>query len=267
LKEITSKENKIYKHALKLKTRKGREGSSEYLIEGPNLLKEALREGAEVREIFISSDKLESLEGELGNIEELGDRVLTLSPSLFLSLTDTVNPQGVIAIVGMSNLLSLENAFGEDVLNESSNIIILDRLQDPGNIGTIIRTADAAGFDLVVLVKGTGDPYQPKVVRSATGSLFRMKFTKVSDYDELIDLVHKAGLKFFATAMDAERAYYECDLTKGCAIAIGNEGNGISEELLDKADIKIRIPMEGRTESLNASVAAGILMYERIRNE
>ena len=145
------------------------------------------------------------------------------------------------------------------------NYVVLDRLQDPGNIGTILRTADAAGFDLAVFMKGTADPFSPKVVRSATGSLFRLPMVFVKDAEELAELVHSAGKRLIATAMDAEKAYYDCDLEKDAAIIIGNEGNGISPELMMRADEKIMIPMAGNTESLNVAVAAGILMYERIR--
>ena len=145
------------------------------------------------------------------------------------------------------------------------NYIVLDRLQDPGNIGTILRTADAAGFELAVLVKGTADPYSPKVVRSAAGSLFRVPICFVDGPDELIGLVHENGKRLIATALEAEKAYYDCDLKEDAAIVIGNEGNGIDRELLKRADEIITIPMAGNTESLNAAVSAGILMYERIR--
>ena len=191
----------------------------------------------------------------------LEDRTYILGDGLFrkLSLTDT--SQGSLAIVKkpeVSRKALLEQG-------AAGNFVVLDRLQDPGNIGTIIRTADAAGYGLVAVMKGTADVFSPKVVRAAAGSLFRVPVVFMNDYDELVTFVRAAGVKLAATCFDTDRYYYEEDLRENVALIIGNEGNGISPELIGRADIKIKIPMAGSIESLNAAVAAAVLMYETVR--
>ena len=230
------------------------------MIEGPNLLKEALKEGIETEAVFVRPE-LTSEETEiLSGAAELEKKTFILSGRLFEELKDTETSQGIISVVKKPPTAIPE-------VSEGGNYVVLDRLQDPGNIGTILRTADAAGFELAIFMKGTADPYSPKVVRSATGSLFRMPIVFVEGPEELTELVHSRGKRLIATAMVADKAYYDCDLVRDAAIVIGNEGNGIDRELISRADEKISIPMEGNTESLNAAVAAGILMYERIRRQ
>ena len=149
--------------------------------------------------------------------------------------------------------------------NAGGNFVVLDRLQDPGNIGTILRTADAAGYKLAVVMKGTADVFSPKVVRAATGSLFRMPVVFMDSEEELLEFTRAAGKKTVATCFDTDLYYYDVNLKENIALIIGNEGNGISETLIASSDVKIKIPMHGNIESLNASVAAGILMYEAVR--
>ena len=263
MREISSKDNKIFRRALSLKKKKYRDQYGEYLIEGPNLIKEAIKEKMEIISLFIRPDVREDgPDGEIFEETGLRDGTFILAQSLFKELSDTETPQGMIAEVKKPGTdLALK------AVTSGGNIVVLDRLQDPGNIGTILRTADAAGFDLAVFIKGTGDPYSSKVIRSAAGSLFRVPVFMAEDNEEVLRFIHDSGKLLIATAMDGDKAYYECDLSRDCAIVIGNEGNGVSEELLKRADMKIRIPMAGNTESLNASVAAGILMYERIRRQ
>ena len=263
MKEITSRDNQLFRHALSLKRKKYRDQFGEYLIEGPNLIKEALKEGVNIESLMITVSQEEGgNDREILEVDSLMDRTLVLSGNLFKELSETETPQGMIAIVSKSR-----KDRKDPLMSPGGNVVVLDRLQDPGNIGTIIRTADAAGFDLACFIKGTGDPYSPKIVRAAAGSLFRLPIIFVNDNDELEDLMRRNGKRIIATAMSGECAYYETDLSHDCAIVIGNEGNGVSDDLLKRADEIIRIPMAGNTESLNASVAAGILMYERIRRQ
>ena len=263
MKEITSRDNQLFRHALSLKRKKYRDQYGEYLIEGPNLVKEALKEGADLISLMISVSQEEGgNDGEILEEESLKDRTCVLSGNLFKELSETETPQGMIAIVKKR-----QRDENDIPVSPGGNVVVLDRLQDPGNIGTILRTADAAGFDIACFIKGTGDPYSPKIVRAAAGSLFRLPIIFVNDNDELEDLMRQYGKRIIATAMEGDKAYYETDLSENCAIVIGNEGNGVSSDLLRRADEIIRIPMAGNTESLNASVAAGILMYERIRRQ
>ena len=188
------------------------------------------------------------------------ERTFFLDGRLFEQLSQTETSQGIMAIVEKPKL-SWEGFKNID----GGNFIVLDRLQDPGNIGTIIRTADAAGYKLAIVMKGTADVFSPKVVRAATGSLFRMPVVFMDSVSELMEFTRAAGKKLVATCFDTDRYYYDENLRENIALIIGNEGNGISRELIDGSDLKIKIPMHGSIESLNASVAAGILMYEAVR--
>jgi len=255
MREITSKDNKIVKLCEQLSVRKYRDRLGLYLIEGENLLEEAVREGAAVDTVLMRK-------GYRGRVQpELSDRTFALEPKLFdkLALTDT--SQGILAVVRKPDISPAD--FVEK--GAAGNFVVLDRLQDPGNIGTIIRTADAAGYSLVVAMKGTADVFSPKVVRAAAGSLFRVPVVFMDDYDELAAFVKAAGGKLAATCFDTDRYYYDVDQTKNTALIIGNECNGIAPELIERADVKIKIPMAGTIESLNAAVAAAILMYEGVR--
>lgn len=254
MREITSKDNKIVKLCEQLAARKYRDRLGLYLIEGENLLEEAVREGAAVETVLMRK-------GYGGLPPGLEEKTFAVEEGLFRKLARTDTSQGILAIVKKPEVS--QSALTEK--GAAGNFVVLDRLQDPGNIGTIIRTADAAGYGLVAVMKGTADVYAPKVVRAAAGSLFRVPVVFINDYDELVSFVKAAGGKLTATCFDTDRYYYEEDLTENVALIIGNEGNGISTELMERADMKIKIPMAGAIESLNAAVAASILMYETVR--
>lgn len=266
MKLITSGDNQIYKSAAQLKQKKYRDEQKKYLIEGPNLIHEALTNGGEI-ELVIKSEDFE--------FEEIGVQTATMTAGLFRKLSDTENPQGIMAIV-KKRIYTEEDFFkpssSEAVRNSeaakprrSSNIVVLDRLQDPGNIGTILRTADAAGYRGAILMKGTGDIYSPKVVRAAAGSLFRLPVLFADTPEQAVGLLKKYGKTIIGTTPSCDRYYYDIDMRADTALVIGNEGNGACAEFLEQADLKIKIPMEGTIESLNAAVSAGILMYESVR--
>lgn len=252
MQEIVSKENKIFKSALRLHKKKYRDEEGQYLIEGENLVEEAFKCNIEIKTIFYKN----GYDGPRFSF----DNSYILSDSLFNLLSDTESSQGIIAIVKKE-----EHSLSEFVDSPGDNFLIIDRVQDPGNIGTMLRTSDASGYRLVVLIKGTCDVYQPKVVRSATGSLFRVPVIQIDSYDELIDFVTKANKKLVSTTLDSNTYYYDVDLSKNIALVIGNEGNGIDKELINRSNLRIKIPMMGNIESLNCAVSAGILLYERVR--
>ena len=253
MRTISSKDNKIFRLCQQLSHKKYRDKLGLYLIEGENLLEEAVKNGAEIKTVLARPD----YGGSFFGMEE---RAFFLDGRLFEQLSQTETSQGIMAVVEKPKL-SWEGFKNID----GGNFIVLDRLQDPGNIGTIIRTADAAGYGLVAVMKGTADVFSPKVVRAAAGSLFRVPVVFMDDYDELVSFVKAAGGKLAATCFDTDRYYYDVDLRENVALIIGNEGNGISKELIERADIKIKIPMTGAIESLNAAVAAAVLMYESMR--
>ena len=253
MREISSKDNKIFRLCEQLSHKKYRDKLGLYLIEGENLLEEAVKNGAAIKTVLMCRDYRGSLFGT-------EDKAFCLSDKLFEQLSQTETTQGIMAIVEKPELspdLFLNRGGG--------NFIVLDRLQDPGNIGTILRTADAAGYELAIVMKGTADVFSPKAVRAATGSLFRMPVVFMDSVDELMEFTRAAGMKLVATCFDTDRYYYDENLKGNIALIIGNEGSGISRELIECSDLKIKIPMHGNIESLNASVAAGILMYEAVR--
>ena len=253
MREISSKDNKIFRLCEQLSHKKYRDKLGLYLIEGENLLEEAVKNGAGIKTVLMCRDYRGSLFGT-------EDKSFCLSDKLFEQLSQTETTQGIMAIVEKPELspdLFLNRGGG--------NFIVLDRLQDPGNIGTILRTADAAGYELAIVMKGTADVFSPKAVRAATGSLFRMPVVFMDSVDELMEFTRAAGKKLVATCFDTDRYYYDENLKGNIALIIGNEGSGISRELIECSDLKIKIPMHGNIESLNASVAAGILMYEAVR--
>ena len=253
MREISSKDNKIFRLCEQLTHKKYRDKLGLYLIEGENLLEEAVKNGAGIKTVLMCRDYRGSLFGT-------EDKSFCLSDKLFEQLAQTETTQGIMAIVEKPELSPdrfLDKGGG--------NFIVLDRLQDPGNIGTILRTADAAGYELAIVMKGTADVFSPKAVRAATGSLFRMPVVFMDSVDELMEFTRAAGKKLVATCFDTDRYYYDENLKENIALIIGNEGNGISRELIEGSDLKIKIPMHGNIESLNASVAAGILMYEAVR--
>lgn len=251
MKRIQSKENPIYKSALKLKKKKYRDSSGAYLLEGVKPLRDAFQTGIAVKTVFLPE----------GGVAPEGcppECCIVLEEKLFRQLSDTETSQGVIAVVEKKRYTV--QAFMEAV--GMGNIVILDRLQDPGNIGTIIRTAEAAGYRGVVVMAGSGDPYAPKVVRSAAGSLLRMPVMQTKGFAETVELVEQMGKQLVVTCLEGAESCFEADLKKDIALVIGNEGQGVSRELMDTSHRKVKIPMEGAIESLNAAVAAGILMYQ-----
>ncbi len=252
MRKIISKDNRIYRLCGKLSQKKHRERLGKYLLEGENLIEEAAKTGAEIETLIVR-------EGYSKIPEGLEERTFELEARLFEALAQTKTSQGILAIVKKPERCK------EEFIDSPGNFVVLDRLQDPGNIGTILRTADAAGYSLAIVMKGTVDIFSPKTVRAATGSLFRMPVVFMDSNSELVEFTRAAGKKLVATCFDTDRRYFDEDLTDNIALVIGNEGNGICREIIESSDLKIKIPMQGNIESLNASVAAGILMYEAVR--
>lgn len=252
MKVITSRDNKAYKTACKLLRKKYREEMQMYLLEGIKPLEDALDAGMDVEKVFVCEDE-EKLSEKIPK-----EKTLVLSRQLFGALSDTENPQGIIAQIRMKEPLA------EDLIAfaKEGDIVILDRLQDPGNVGTIIRTAEAAGIRGIIGIKGTADPYSPKVVRSAAGSIMRMPMLTGIDEKEALELIKRGGWKLAVTSVSNGTSCFEGGFAGNLALVIGNEGSGVSKTFEDRADIRLMIPMEGSIESLNASVAAGILMYQ-----
>jgi len=269
MKRIASQENPVIKGINKLKRKKTRDRECSYLIEGFHLISEALENNIDlgytlIKESLLANEWNEELSNFAERLKNAGAEVFRVPDNIFNKLTETETPQGLLSVVKRkewdhASFFNLVERPG------TSNILVLDRLQDPGNTGTVLRTADAAGYSGTIIIKGTADVYGPKVVRAASGSIFRLPLLFLETPEEAVQLLRRNGKTIIATTPYCNKNYYECKMNENIALIIGNEGGGISDALLRSADIKIKIPMREPVESLNAAVAAGILMYESMR--
>ena len=246
MKRITSAQNEYIKKIAKLSSKKHREEQGLFLAEGEHLLQ--MLDGTDyVIDTVIMSDGFYEKNGSAY------DETVVVPEGIFEKISDTKSPQGVIAVVGLPQ---------DEKTIKSGRYIYCDNLQDPGNVGTVIRTADAFGFDGVILSKGSADVYSSKVIRSSQGSVFNIDIITETD----IDFLQKAkedGFFLTSTALYGESVSVKSMQTKTSQIfVIGNEGNGVSEKILKMSDEIAHINMYGKAESLNAAVAASILMYE-----
>ena len=257
---ISSKENEIVKNIKKLKDKKYRDLNNEYLVEGIKLVKEAICENANIKQIVVCENCIQDGTIDKKTLYEIAKYNCTyVTENVFDSLTDVVNPQGLLAVV--------EKGSGDSKINFNEDfILILDNLQDPGNLGTILRTADSVNLKQIVISKNSADVYNPKVVRSTMGAIFRVKIIESDDLIKTINEIKKNNFIVMATDLKEASSIYDEKLSK-CAVVIGNEANGVSKEVLEAADKKIKIPMPGKAESLNASVATGVILYEYVRQK
>ncbi len=257
---ISSKDNELIKHIRKLKDKKERDISNEYIIEGVKLIDEAINENANIKKIILCDDceKTESISKDLMYEIAKYDCVY-VKDNIFKLITEVNTPQGVLAVVEKNNVKKEIN-YNEDI------IVALDDVQDPGNLGTILRTVDSVGLTQILVSKKTADVYNPKVVRSTMGAIFRVRIIECDDLKETLKQVKKHKFKVVVTSLQTENTIYDINYRKK-AIIIGNEANGVEEEIQNMADEKIKIPMIGKTESLNASVATGIVLYEYVRQK
>lgn len=257
---------------MSLKQRKYREKEGLYLIEGLNLFEEALRDPEAIEELFIMDSFYTNvggkydLEKSLDSLKEKKIKMALVEGGLFTKLVDTKSPQGIAGIMKIKES-SQEVFFSKAVHKGGGKFLVLDRIQDPGNCGSLIRTAEAAGFDGIIAVKGTVDPYSTKVVRSAAGSILRFPILFTGGPCETVKILNKYGLKIVASSPEGSNFYYQFALRDKLAIVIGNEGRGIDNAFIEGADYLVKIPMAKSVESLNAAVAGGILMYEAIRQD
>jgi TrmH family RNA methyltransferase len=273
IERIFSAKNKRFQGWQKLLMRKYRDSRGEFLIEGRNVLEDAFASDLSIKEIIVRFDEKigeeeeDFLNSARGRIQNEGTDIYLLDAKLFDRLIQSANPLGIIAVAEKPACSPCDLAVKKTENPRTGDILILDKLQDPGNIGTMIRTADAAGFSGILVIKGTADIYAPKTVRSAAGSIFRLPIVFAKDSGEAFDIAADLGLRMVAGGFDTDISYTRADLSGKTAIIVGNEGRGISKECLEKADITVKIPMYGSIDSLNAAVAAGIMMYECVRQK
>lgn len=252
---ITSKDNKIIKKINSLKNKKEREKTNLFIVEGKRFVSE-IPNNWKV-EFFSVSESFKKY-NDIQKYEEIAD-IFIISDNIFNSISETKNSQGIIAVCeqkkyDISNFI-LTNGF----------YIILEELSDPGNLGTIIRTADACNVNGIFISKGSVDLYNSKVLRSTMGSIFHIPIFKDVEIKYIIEIMRKNNIKIYATHLKGENYIYDFDFKKGCSFIIGNEARGINSKTIIDSDECIKIPILGNAESLNASVAASVIMYEVVR--
>jgi RNA methyltransferase, TrmH family len=245
LKQIQSINNPQVKQWKKLLTKKERDKSGEFLVEGFHLVEEALKQGEQIVEIIVSEQVGLPPRWDVGSTP-----VTVVTEEISNSLSDTETPQGIYAVCRQ---LKIE-------VEGAKSYLLIDAVQDPGNLGTMIRTADAAGIDAVVVGRGSVDVYNGKVLRSAQGSHFHLPILR-GDLHELIDTLKAQNIPVYGTALEGAAAYTNTSTGDSFALIVGNEGNGVNQDLLSKTTANLYIPIYGKSESLNVAVATGILLY------
>ena len=269
---ITSASNKSIKNVQALLSKaKERKKQGVFVVEGPKMSFEAPYDWVSavyMSESFFNDDRFKEEK------KRFLDKTEIVSDSVFKSMSDTQTPQGVLAIVKMPHY-EIDELFKGD----KTELLVLESIQDPGNLGTIIRLADwfgiehiicssmirtgeGAGVSGIIMNRTTVDIFNPKTVRSTMGSLYRVPFYITDDLPETIEYAKSKGVSLYAAHLKGKCSYDRPDYTGACGFMIGNEGNGLSDEIADMADTYIRIPMEGAVESLNAAISATLLMYE-----
>ena len=256
---ITSPTNNLIKIVSSLHHKKGRLEQKLYLAEGIHLVQEALKSGIMLRYFFWSAKLTNTVEG-IRLLEALRGKFegYEVPETLFNKISETENPQGILALLPVPEQPPVD-------LSAINLGVIIDGLQDPGNVGTIIRTAWAGALDRIILTSQSADPYQGKVVRSSQGGIFHLRIDRDLEPDYIMEEAQKHRLQILAGDARAEKVYFECDLTSPTLILVGNEGRGLQEKWEKFSIQRVKIPQPGSAESLNVAVSAGILIYEAIR--
>ena len=289
---ITSVNNARIKDVANLKQKKFRTERGAFFAEGLRAVTEAVRYG-DVTDLFFTRSEEGRLDEILKTAEEKGARLYQVDDKVMAKLSDTKTPQGVLAVISMpendlrqlkpETIAKKQSKYRGNALDEygkpqskkaimpdkdfdnNAPVVILDRIQDPGNLGTIIRTADAAGALGLILLEGCVDAFSPKVVRASMGSLFHLPVVQEISREEALTWCYRNGYEPAATALKGAANLYKTDLSKKMAYILGNEANGVSEELQAAAETRLFIPMEGMAESMNVAMAAGIILFEGLR--
>lgn len=257
---ITSSTNKKVRQVMLWQSKsKERRKDSVFLAEGFKMFEEAPRE--DILEIYLSRETEKESKQDSFLWKKLQDTGYeTVSSEVFAKMSDTRTPQGILTVIRQPKYRL------EDLLQKENPLfLLLENLQDPGNLGTIFRTGEGAGITGVIMNRGTVDLFNPKVIRATMGSVYRVPFVYEEDLEETIGILRRRGIKIYAAHLKGEKYYDGFPLKEPTAFMIGNEGNGLTGAAADLADAYLKIPMEGEVESLNAAVCAALLMYEAHR--
>jgi RNA methyltransferase, TrmH family len=258
---LSSKDNSVIKYLRSLSDSKHRKKEQAFLIEGVKMVEEALREAAGVTMIVAAPALVQHHgKGVLKLAESRGADILWISDRLMDAVSESKTPQPVLAVVRMKH-------HSEDELLEhgAKLVVVAHRLQDPGNLGTIIRTAEAAGASGVALTEHTVDPYNAKAVRASMGSILRLPVAPVGGLPAFLTTCKAKGFQTTATVLTGEKTHFDVDLTKPTVVILGQEGAGLSEDIMAGIDLRVRIPMAETIDSLNVATAAAVILYEALR--
>ena len=261
---ITSSANSRVKQVIQWQTKaKERKKAGVFLTEGFKMYEEAPLES--ILEVYVAESALASLEKMDAKEEKMAVKLKktgyeVVADSLFKKMADTQTPQGILCVVKQP-----EYRLEEILKQDRPLLLILENLQDPGNLGTIIRTGEGAGVTGVIMTAKTVDIFNPKVIRATMGSVFRVPFLYVEDMEDTLKKLKEKGIRTYAAHLAGREYYDSFSFTGGTAFLIGNEGNGLEKKTADLTDSYLKIPMEGKVESLNAAIAASLLMYEAQR--
>lgn len=260
---IESPNNPTIKEIRSLKNQKFRDLTKLFFVEGLRIVQESLSYPSQLKYIIISESFFQNnkFTKTLLTYTKTTNKILQVSDKIFNTLTDTKNPQGIISVMKQP----IYDA--KSLIQQKEFFLLLDCLQDPGNMGTIIRTADAAKVDAIFVSNGSVDIYNPKVLRATMGSIFHIPVIPYKDLFDLISNFKTNNTKIIASHLNADKNIYETNLNQKIAIVVGNEGNGISNEIIALSDSLIKIPMPGKADSLNASIATAIIIYEILRQK
>lgn len=259
---ITSTRNPRIVEARKLDQRKHRREQKRFLVEGLQLLHMALDAKAQPLEVFYCEELFTGNEAPalLERFRQAGAEQLAVSPNVMRSLSERDAPQGIVATFAL-----FETPLDQILLAGKELVIVLDRLQDPGNMGTLIRTADAAGAAAMILIEPCVDPFDPKTVRGSMGSLFNLPIAQLVDVSALFARLRKSGLRIVGADAQLGEPWGRGILSSGVALVLGNEARGLSDDVRAHVDAWARLPIVGKAESLNVAVAGGVLMYEWLK--
>ena len=269
---ITSKTNNTVKYISSLKNKKYRNKYNKYVIEGIKLVEEIINSEGNAPEFIVYSEDIlrkSSLGFEFYNKYESTllqkHNVISVTEEIFKYIADVETPQGILVVINKDNEYNIDVLEKHITENNRQKYIILDKVQDPGNLGTIIRSAVSFGVKNIICIEGTVDAFSPKVIRSTMSGIRKVNIYNVldNDIDRMINILNSEKYNIIATSLEAEKYINESDISNKDIFVMGNEANGVSNQILKKCNKHIKIPMESAIESLNVGVATAILMYEQ----
>jgi len=260
--KITSKENKVFKNALKItKLKKYETDLEKFTVEGARLCQEILNCNLKIQSLFFTEKFSLKNKDLLNKLTEISSKSYLVPENLLKKLCDTLEPQGILCICDKpkNNIKTID-----EICENNEKILILENIQDPKNLGTILRTSECLGVKGIVLSENCCDLYNQKVLRGSMGSIFRLNFHFSSDLEKtILEIKNKFKIPVFASTLGEGALFLnKISFPKKCAVLIGNEGNGLTEKVINASNFKVKIPMADGANSLNASMAAGIILWE-----